>query len=359
MASGAQVGYDPANYYVWQAPGGFSVHLSLRVVRELTAQIAASGEIRGILLGRSVTAPFTATMADDFVVIPASEDFELARRAAEHDGRELRVIGYFRSQREGQLRMGPRDVRTFDRLFYENGNIGLLIRIPRRGHGEAALFYWHDGQPQPRDFGFGFPFDEAKLAGGHPGWRFPDPFEVEREAPARSAFGRPPEAPPETAEGVRWSRLVPTMVLVVAAIVVTQKLWNSRSSTSANSAPAAEAAETVTAPAAPATPPASPPAAVSTGASNYETPLGLKVTAPPHQLEIRWNRAASAITGAVKGTMSISEAGVTEAIPFDPRELREGYVAYTPKTNDVSIRFEVSGANGAATTESIRVVAIP
>ena len=349
MASGAQVGYDPANYYVWQAADGFSVHLSLRVVRELTTQVATFGEIRGILLGRSVTSPFTATMADDFVVIPASEDFEAARRGAEHDGRALRVIGYFRSQREGQLRMGPRDVRTFDRLFYENGNIGLLIRVPRRGHGEAALFYWHDGQPQPRDFGFGFPFDEAKLAGGHPGWRFPDPFEAEPEAPVRSAFGMGTEAPPPAAtEGVRWSRLVPTMVLVVAAIVVTQKLWNSRGSTSANSAPATEAAESATAP-----------APLATGPSNYETPLGLKVAAPPHQLEIRWNRAASAIAGAVKGTMSISEAGVTEAIPFDPQELREGYVAYTPKTNDVSIRFEVSGATGAVTTESIRVVAIP
>ena len=332
MTTGAQVGYDPANYYVWQAPGGFSVHLSLRVVRELTAQIAASGEIRGILLGRSITAPFSATMAEDFVVIPASEDFELARRAAEHDGRELRVIGYFRSQREGQLRMGPRDVRTFDRLFYENGNIGLLIRIPRRGHGEAALYYWHDGQAQPRDFGFGFPFDEAKLAGGHPGWRFPDPFEPEREAPARSAFGSAPGAPPaNAAEGLQWSRLIPTMVLVVAAIVVTQMLWNSRGTTSANSALESEAAEQ----------------------------LGLKVNAQPHQLEIRWNRAASAIASAVSGTMSISEASVTQAIPFDSRELREGYVAYTPKTNDVSIRFEVSGANGAATTESIRVVAIP
>jgi len=46
-------------------------------------------------------------------------------------------------------------------------------------------------------------------------------------------------------------------------------------------------------------------------------------------------------------------------VPFEARELREGYVAYTPKTNDVSIRFEVTGADGAATTESIRVVAIP
>jgi hypothetical protein len=85
----------------------------------------------------------------------------------------------------------------------------------------------------------------------------------------------------------------------------------------------------------------------------------LKVTAQPHQLEIRWDRAASAIASATKGAMSISEAGVTESIPFDTQQLHDGYVAYTPKTNDVSVRFEVTGADGAAKTESIRVVAIP
>ena len=336
-----QLGYDPANYYVWQAPGGFSIHLNLHVVRELTAQIAASGEICGILLGRSITSPFTATMADDFVVIPPSEDFESTRRAAENDGRELRAIGYFRSQREGELKLGPRDVQTFDRWFYEDGTIGLFIRFPRRGQSEAALFYWQGGQPQPREFGFGFPFDATKLAGGHPGWRFGDPLEAEQEAPARSPYPEVPEVPEMApTESIRWSRLWPTAALVVIAISATQVIWNSKGTASANSSQAA-----------PATAPAV--------ASAYETPLGLKVNSLPHQLEIRWNRAAPTITAAAQATLSISESGVTETVPFEPGDLREGYVAYTPKTNDVSIRFEVKAADGSATTESIRVVAIP
>jgi hypothetical protein len=336
-----QPGYDPANYYVWQAPDGFSIHLSLHVVRELAAQLAGSEETCGILLGRSITTPFAATMAEDFVVIPPSEDFESARRAAENDGRELRAIGYFRSQRDGQVRLGARDLKTFDRWFYEDGNIGLLIRVPRRGHSEAALFYWQGGQPQPREFGFGFPFDAAKLAAGHPGWRFPDPLEPEQKAPARSAVHQTPDAVEVApSEGIRWSRLWPTVALISIGIVATQVAWNSRGTASAHSAPAAEAT-------APAT------------ARAEETPLGLKVTSQPHQLEIRWNRTAPVVTAALKGTMSISEAGVTEAVPFDIRELREGYVAYAPKTNDVSIQFEVTAPDGAATAESIRVVAIP
>jgi hypothetical protein len=347
-----QLGYDPANYYVWRAPDGFSIHLSLDLVRELASQAAGSEETRGLLLGRSVTTPFAATMAEAFVLVSPFDDFESARlqvglaatfgRTAEDAGRQQRVIGYFRSQRDGRLSLGTRDSQTFDRLFSENGNIGLLIRAPRRGDRDAALFYWQDGQPQPGEFGFGFPFDATKLAGGHPGWRFSNSLQPEQKAPARSVSLRPPGAPPLVApsEGIRWSRLLPTAALVVTGIVAIQMAWHSRGTASADSTPAAEAAQTST-------------------AAGYGAPLGLKVTSQPHLLEIRWNRAASAITTAAKGTMRISEAGLTEVVPFDPRELREGSVAYTPKTNDVGIRLEVTAADGAATTESVRVVAIP
>jgi hypothetical protein len=352
MATGTQQGYDTANYYVWRAPDGFSIHLSLDVVRDLAAEIAENGETRGLLLGRSIKTPSAATMADAFVVVSPFEDFESTRlqvglvatfrSAAEDAGRQQRVIGYFQSQGDGQLSLGARDLQTFDRLFSENGHIGLLIRAPQHGDRDAALFYWQDGRPRPGEFGFGFPFDAKKLAGGHRGWRFSNGLAPQREAPAQSAVRRTPEAPlVAPSEDIRWSRLWPTAALVVTGIVAIQAVWNSRGTTSADSAPPVE----VTTPA--------------TAAATYETPLGLKVSSEPHLLEIRWNRAASAIAASVKGTMRISEAGVTEAVPVDARELREGFVAYTPKTNDVGIRFEVTAADGAATTESIRVVAIP
>jgi hypothetical protein len=333
MAMNTQLGYDPANYYVWRTPDGFSIHLSLNVVRDLSAHITATGETCGILLGRAITTPFTATIADDFAVIAPSDDFESARHAAENDGRQLRAIGYFRSQGDTNLKLGPRDLQTFDRWFYENGSIGLFVRVLRRGDSEAALFYWEDGQPKPREFGFGFPFDAKKLAGGHPGWRFPDPLESAEAAPPRPALRQAPQTSVVTpTAAIRWSRLWPTAALIVIGLTVTQALWNSRATTSA-SAPSK--------------------------ASASQAALGLRANSEPHQLQIYWNRAAPAITSAITGTMSISEDGVTEAIPFEAHDLREGYVAYSPRTNDVNIRFEVTAADGTATSESIRVVAIP
>jgi hypothetical protein len=341
MGTGTQRGYDPTSHYVWGAPGGVSVHLSLKVVRELAAQIAASGETRGILLGRTITLPLAATVVDEFAMVPSFVDFASAKQTAENDGRGLRAVGFFQSQRDDRLRLGPPNVPTLDGLLNGNGNLALLIRVPRRGHAEADLYYWQDGRPKLCEFGLGFPFDEKKLASGHPDWRFQDWLEPGREAPARAAHHPTPEAPAAApGEGIRWFRLLPTASLVMMGIMLTELAWNSRAAATAQPAPVIEATT-------PATPPTD------------ETPLGLKVTLLPHQLEIRWNRTAEAITAAVKGTMSMSEAGVTEAVPFDARELREGYIAYGPKTNDVLVRLEVTAADGTTKTESLRVVAIP
>jgi hypothetical protein len=93
-------------------------------------------------------------------------------------------------------------------------------------------------------------------------------------------------------------------------------------------------------------------------ASN-EKGLGLSVISRPHQLEIRWDRGAPAITESSRGLMQITEAGTTQSVPFDQSQLRDGYVAYMPKSKDVSIRLDVIDKDGGTTTESIQAVAIP
>jgi hypothetical protein len=57
--------------------------------------------------------------------------------------------------------------------------------------------------------------------------------------------------------------------------------------------------------------------------------------------------------------MKITEAGTTQDVPFDQSQLRGGYVAYTPSTSDVTVRLEVTGADGGTMSESIRAAAIP
>ena len=380
------LGHDPGNFYIWRASDDFAIHLSIKLVTQLTTQIARAGsqsqagELRGILLGRTVDEPFRATVIEDFEVVPAGDDdtdgeqdisdtlLEIACRKARDN--QQRVLGFFRSRRDGRLNMSQRDLETFSRLFCETGNVALRIQTSRRGNeSDAALFYWEHGGAQPRDFGFGFPFEAGQLVSGHPGWRYPNPFDL---APASASMppAEPhasefdptplrqpkavdwtlpsPPASPTGGSGIRWGRLAPTIVLAAICIGALQLATSSKHSVAA----ATETSETAAPEAAPSVP-------IAQAAPTNEHTLGLSVTSRQHQLEIRWNRESAAIATSDKAVIKITEDGRTEVVPFDQTQLRDGYVAYTPKTSDVSIRLEVTGKDGATTSESIRSVAIP
>ncbi len=370
-----QLSYDPGNFYVWRASDGFAIHLSLSMVTQLTAQISrAGGEaagMRGILIGRTVDTPVRTTVIEDFQVITPAEDnslyqdwddapMEIACRMVE-TGSERRALGFFGVEREGRLNMRERDLETFSRLFCETGKVALLVQTSRRGNeSDAALFYWQHGGAYPRDFGFGFPLDAGQLADGHPGWRYPDPLEntpavppshrLEAPEPPKPATPRvmPPMPPPRLnrfpRHGIRWTRLVPTAAVVVLGICALQLATNSThmvsAAPSANGTASRQVSPILTTP-------------------SKQNGLGLSVISRPHQMEIRWNRESAAIAASDRGVMKITESGLTQAIPFDQRQLRDGYVAYTPTTTDVRITFDVTGQNGSTTTEAVKSVAIP
>jgi hypothetical protein len=335
---GTHRGYDPSTYYVWRASDGFAIHLRLKMVAELNAQISLAGSeaagmrgmMRGILIGRTVETPFRTTVIEDFKLIAPGKDVGEDLESVEL-GKGQRAVGFFRAQPEGRLNMRQRDLQTFSRLFCETGSVGMLIRTSPRGNAsEAALFYSQDGGVQPRDFGFGFPLDAAQLASGHPGWRYPDPL-----ADINVALVSAPQPPAKFSapqEGIRWLRLLPTAALVAIGIGALQMATNSSRTVAA-----------------------APPPTEAVAAAG----LGLTVTTHSHQLEIRWNRESAVIQASDQGTMKITDDGITESVPFDQSQLRDGYVAYAPKTSDVSIRLEVTGKDGDTTSESIRSVAIP
>jgi hypothetical protein len=346
MASSERLGYDRAQFYVWQAPGNeLSIHLSLKVVEALAAEnrrVLAEGpapDIRGILLGRSILAPSPATFVEDFVLLPhsgdetgeyagtASDDDLTAMVCRLHQGVEPGriAVGFFRSEQDGSLIPGSRDLRTANRLFFQPDHVMLLIRFSRYKESEAAFFYRQNGKIQRRGFDNVFPFDADKLASRRAGRSDRAPLEwpgtPDRKGRAGAAKGP-----------IRWWQLLPTAALFTLGTLVAQTALGNH---------------TVTNPSAP--------AAITAA---YESPLGLRVTSLPHQLQIRWNSDAQAIRSAARGELRISEGDivVTEVIPMEKQQLLDGYVAYRPLTNDVSIRFEVEAPDGSRTSESIRAV---
>jgi hypothetical protein len=102
-----------------------------------------------------------------------------------------------------------------------------------------------------------------------------------------------------------------------------------------------------------------PVAAPTETATEYRSTLGLRVTTQKQQLDIRWDHDLAVRLQSTKGLMKITDGEMTKLIPLDSRDLQDGYVSYTPLTNDVRVRFEVTKVDGTSVTESARVVAIP
>ena len=347
MATGAKPAGEGKRFYIWNAPGKpFSIHLNLKVVEKLAREmlLVAIGQsprdISGVLLGHSLPAPHPATVIEEFVFGSGQAMNERSASTDDDDNvaemiwklvRETdsgrHIVGFFRSQHDGPLFPNDLDLANASHLHGETDNVLLLIRLLQSGESEAAFFYWEGGNPQYHGSTTPFPFDATRL----PSASLSGPRQI---SPDLFAQFRLPQTigAPASGETSFWLRLLPTFALFGVVTAGTQMLWPSRT---------AEANQT---------------AQIT---SDVATPLDLKVVVQPQQLEIRWNQHSTHILAAEKAVVAITEGDVTEKIPIDRQELRDGYVAYAPKSNDVYIRFEVMGTDGSSTTESVRVVAIP
>lgn len=172
----------------------------------------------------------------------------------------------------------------------------------------------------------------GKIVRDHPDWKLPS---QKAAAPPRRKPAVPFTASINPAE---WLRLLPTATLGMVLVGASQFAFDS-SHVVATSTPNQSIQTSVP--------------------SSDRTNLGLMVTSLSKQLQIRWDHESPAILASANGVMKITENGVTEIVPFDQQQLRDGSVAYGAKTNDVSIRLEVTDKDGATMSESVRSVAIP
>jgi TonB family protein len=85
--------------------------------------------------------------------------------------------------------------------------------------------------------------------------------------------------------------------------------------------------------------------------------LSLRVERNAGQLVLTWNRNAAIITNAQKATLQIIDGDHTEDVDLDLGTLHSGSIVYSPITNDVAFRLEVSGADGTPVGESVRALA--
>jgi hypothetical protein len=131
---------------------------------------------------------------------------------------------------------------------------------------------------------------------------------------------------------VSFVKLLPTAAAAILAIVIVNGTWESWHVPSTHAAVAAKAAS---------------------------RPLQLRATLSAQQLEVSWDHSSSVIQQADTGMLRISEGDITESVPFEASQLQDGVLVYRPRTNDVSVRMEVTERDGSQVSESVRAVAMP
>ncbi len=86
--------------------------------------------------------------------------------------------------------------------------------------------------------------------------------------------------------------------------------------------------------------------------------LDLKVERSAGQLLLSWNRGAPAIQAASRAMLTINDGDHREDVELELGQLRNGNIVYSPMTNDVSFRLEVTDMKGGkSVSESMRVLA--
>jgi len=87
--------------------------------------------------------------------------------------------------------------------------------------------------------------------------------------------------------------------------------------------------------------------------------LHLRARMGAEQMEVSWDHDSAAIREAERGNLQILDGDVTESVPFEPAQLQDGVLVYRPRSNDVSVRMEVSERSGEKISESVRAVRTP
>ena len=303
---------------VWEFPDvPLRIHLRLDVVSRLREQVLQRvspdvhrcKEIGGVLLGSAAGADVEIT---DFKLFrPDREDWRFVlsdiekadlRRAIEErqaDERLTAVVGYFRSDLNGQVRLSEQDQRLIEEVFPEPSHVFLVVRADESEAPQAGFFF-RDGASLIR-----FPLNEQLL----------------EAAP-------PPELPHgnESGKGLPW--------LLGAVCLVAMACLFAAFGFSYSEEEATFQLET---------------------RPILASPVALAASKAEKNLSITWDSRLPVVSGARVGVITIKDGDSKFEFPLNKAELHGGKLIYAPLNQRIEITMEVYSSDGATTRDSILV----
>jgi hypothetical protein len=347
-------------YYVWELPEKqVVVHLNLAIIDRLSAEIMRGfgavpkrgAEVGGLLLGTIEEGGQTIVRVEDFESVACdykrgpSYLFTADDGAAFDDacGRSSSAVGYFRSHTREGMSLGPEDIELMESYFPSSSQITLLVKPFATKVSTASFFFREDGLFQSAPL-LEFPFRRRELTG-------------EAAPPRRSMLERVPrrrEGRRETGEitaPMEYVSEAPAIDLPAPPAYADSSLSTPRARSGWAWLPLSfiflllgvalgfQAALTMG------------PKAAGNGAGDYS--LGLTVIREGKNLSVKWNREATAVKAAQRGTLEIDDGGRAKQVDMDVAQLRNGSILLENASSTVRFHLIVYPQEGVSVTQIV------
>lgn len=324
-------GVPAPTHYAWSFPGSpIKVQLNLAVVDRLQKQLQQSDCVEqehGLLLGRS--SGHTSEINDFRALSPSAlSDIQSIAASAQESG-EPSVIGYYRVQQNGVLRMSERDFSLAEAIFPGAHQVFLLIQFSDSGPANATFFFRDEGR-MCGDFPFlEFPFDVPLLTAA-------EQHKIDAAQQKAKLITVATETPPEARRSPRrrsalrifvWALLVALALAVSVTGFIALKVFPGRPISVSH------------------TTPASPPPPSS---------LGLQAEKQQGDLKLTWDRQAAPILAATSGTLTILDGDSKREILLDATLVHGGSLLYSPTGDQIQMQLTINGPEQR--TETVIVI---
>jgi hypothetical protein len=321
------------------------VHLHLEVVegllsevmREFRAAPMSGAEIGGILIGTVEEGDPSIVRIEDYepvecenphgasyVLEDDGEDFEdVCEQWRPDESRPYYAVGYFRSHARPGLSLAPEDLDLLDCFFPAPSDVALLIKPYANQASKAGFFFRENGAFQDST-PLEFPFHRGELAGEEP----PPPQTVEPYSRDAVADIEPEPEPVDEASPPRSKRpgvwiWIPLSFLFLLSGLLLGYLGARNAD----------------------------PRRVTGDAESFS--LGLSVSRTDNNLNVKWDRDATAIRTAQRGVLEIEDGRSTKPVDLDPAQLHNGSFVYGNSSDTVRFRLEVYPKARVSVTETV------
>ena len=325
--------------YVWAFPGSpVRIHLSLSVVSKLREQLftgfdpGSAKEIGGLLLGKAQAGrvditdirSFSAT-EDGYIAWSSADKVHLKSLLQKHqsDHSLPSIVGYFRSDLRGGIRLSEEDLTLSRELFSDPEQVFLIISGQASGTPTAGFFFWDRGSIFAEASFMQFPLDERLLATPRPSILPPAPSVLPPGQNDVSDVPIPHARSKSSYRFILWA--LGLFLLALAAGVAVYRPFK----------------------------PATQQSTVAIASPVSSTSMSLSAVRTGQNVTITWDSRLPAIAEARIGVLTIKAGSSQAEFPMTKAQLQISKMIYVTEADRLELTLEVFSPNGISMRESI------